>query len=113
MAQKKKQSNNADILNAFGNLLGNAARLVDALNQRPGGNYQNDPEARALPQQTGETGIDPYQLLGLRHNCLKEEFSARYKALMKVYHPDSGAGDDTMAKLINLAAGKIKEMRGW
>lgn len=113
MAQKKKQNNNADILNAFGSLLGNAARLVDALNQRPGGNYQNDTGERALPPQAQGTGIDPYQLLGLRANCSKEEFSARYRSLMKVYHPDSGAGDDTMAKLINMAAGKIKEMRGW
>ena len=111
MTQKKRNSN-AETLDAFSTLLGKAAEVINALN-RGGNQPQDGVRQRISPPETSPKGIDPLQLLGLTPNATREEFNSRYKALMKVYHPDSGAGDDTMAKLINQAAMLIKERKGW
>ena len=112
MAQRKK-NNNAETLNAFGNLLGKAAEFVNALNKQSASQPQDGVRQRISSPEPTSVGIDPYQLLGLASTATKEEIAARFRALMKIYHPDAGAGDDTMAKLINNAAVEIKRKRGW
>lgn len=113
MTPKKKTSNNADILRAFSEGLDSLAKVINAINKTPDSQYQSDPRQRILPQEATYSGIDPFQLLGLNANATAEQLKARYRMLMKVYHPDSGAGDDTMAKLINQAVEEIYRRKGW
>ncbi len=57
--------------------------------------------------------ISPYELFSLQPNAPQDTFKQRYRDLMKVYHPDTGAQNDAMAKRVNAAWEIIKKDRGW
>lgn len=59
------------------------------------------------------TLTNPYILFGLSPSATEEEFKKRYKDLMRIYHPDKGASDDTMVKLLNQAWEDIRRQKGW
>lgn len=66
-----------------------------------------------IDSQMNSTVTNPYILLGVSQGSSKDEVAKRYKDLMRIYHPDTGAGNDTMCKLINQAWQQIKQERGW
>ncbi len=52
-------------------------------------------------------GKDPYEILGLSRNASKEEVKARYRELVKKYHPDKHQGNP----LADLAEERFKEIQ--
>jgi DnaJ-domain-containing protein 1 len=57
--------------------------------------------------------ISPYELFSLKPDAPQEMFKQRYRDLMKIYHPDTGAQNDAMAKRLNAAWETIRKEKGW
>lgn len=55
---------------------------------------------------------DPYEVLGIRPDALREIVDAAYRALAKSAHPDAGGSEDAMKEL-NDARDRVYRDRGW
>ncbi len=76
----------------------------------------------AAPRRAGDTGEDPYAVLGVRREATPDELRATWKQLMRENHPDSlasqGAAPEVIARAsdkvarINAAWDRIKRDRG-
>ena len=63
----------------------------------------------------GQSGADPYRVLGLDRSASDEEVKRRFRELARVLHPDTSGGEGTefLFKLVNLSYEQISRERGW
>lgn len=64
---------------------------------------------------SGQTGFDPYQLLGLDRSASDEEVKKRYRQLLHRLHPDTSGTEGTafLLQLVIAAYDLIKKQREW
>lgn len=58
------------------------------------------------------TKLDPYAILAVPRDVPEEVCKSRFRALVKIYHPDRG-GTKEKFKEINEAYESIKKQKGW
>jgi len=69
----------------------------------------------ALRGQQGQTGADPYWILGLDKSASDEEVKTRYRELARRLHPDASGTEGTgrFFQMVQAAYEAIKRERRW
>lgn len=62
----------------------------------------------------GQSGFDPYRILGLEKTASDEEVKKRYRERLRQFHPDTaGPGMEFHLQAVMAAYELIKRKRGW
>ena len=62
----------------------------------------------------GQTGVDPYRILGLDKTASDEEVKKRYRERLRQFHPDTaGPGMEFHLQAVLAAFQLISKERGW
>ena len=62
----------------------------------------------------GQTGVDPYRILGLDKFASDDEVKKRYRERLRQFHPDTaGPGMEFHLQAVMAAYELIKRARGW
>ena len=62
----------------------------------------------------GQTGVDPYRILGLDKSASDEEVKKRYRERLRQFHPDTaGPGMEFHLQAVMAAYELISRERGW
>jgi len=93
-------------------LLHNLAEIINWV--RSGGIERTREELNRIFQtfRKGETGDNPFIILGVDEDASKDEVDAVYLAKVKFAHPDAGGSHERMVRL-NQARDEIYKRRGW
>ena len=63
----------------------------------------------------GQSGVDPYRVLGLDRSASDDDVKHRYRELLHKLHPDTAGvdGTETLLQLVMVAYSQIEIERGW
>ncbi|MDY6916854.1 MAG: J domain-containing protein [Chloroflexota bacterium] len=84
------------------------AKLLAMMGQRVASAAQSSGAA-------GQSGVDPYRILGLDRSASDDEVKHRYRELLLKLHPDTAGveGTETLLQLVMVAYSQIERERGW
>jgi DnaJ-class molecular chaperone len=106
---RKKNPDFFDKLNETIGGLGDLLGRFQEMRREDSGDAERLPSEQPAPQPRGLTA---YQILGVDPDTPIETIKKRWRKLCSIYHPDSGATDDSMFKKVNEAWEMIRRDKG-